>query len=310
MTKPWGRVVVACLAWVAAARAQPTDATLAEAAFRRGRELLQEGKTHEACAQFAESRRLEPKVGTLLNLAACQEQEGKVASATATYAEAVELAVRTGQAEREAFGRAQLAEARKKLSYLVVRPHAPRDGLRVSIDGKEVPSALFGTPLPMDPGDYAVTASAPEAQSWTATVHLGAGSVDVNVPGLESASRVATTAPPSRSISVLPIALLGVGIAAVGAGTAFGLTAVAKRNDSDTYCSGAACTQPGLDAIQQGRTAATISDVAFGVSVAALGAGLYFLIADRTAAPRPNAGLRVAPFVASGAGGALIRGDL
>jgi len=47
---------------------------LAESLYQDGRDLLTAGRTAEACEKFAESHRLDPAAGTLLNLAACNER--------------------------------------------------------------------------------------------------------------------------------------------------------------------------------------------------------------------------------------------
>ena len=71
------------------ARAEPTaqDRALAETLFRDGRALVQAGKVAEGCTKLADSQQLDPQMGTLLNVALCQEQQGKTASAWAAFVE-------------------------------------------------------------------------------------------------------------------------------------------------------------------------------------------------------------------------------
>src|SRR5687768_8531645 len=73
-------VVVAAVVVLASARgralAQPRDAAAGEALFIEGRRLMKVGDRPAACAKFAESQRLDPAVGTLANLADCEEQRG------------------------------------------------------------------------------------------------------------------------------------------------------------------------------------------------------------------------------------------
>ena len=50
---------------------------MAESLFREGKRLSGEHKFAEACPKFAESYKLDPGLGTLLNLAICHEVGGQ-----------------------------------------------------------------------------------------------------------------------------------------------------------------------------------------------------------------------------------------
>src|SRR5687768_5789067 len=63
------------------------DPAAAEALYRAGRDAAKKGDWEKACAQFAESQRLDPAPGTLLNLADCEERRGLIASAWTHYTE-------------------------------------------------------------------------------------------------------------------------------------------------------------------------------------------------------------------------------
>src|SRR5262245_53976641 len=72
------------------------DSPDAERLFQEGRALLLEGRFAEACAKLEESQLAEARVGTLLNLAACHERLGLVATAHREYASALTAANQEG----------------------------------------------------------------------------------------------------------------------------------------------------------------------------------------------------------------------
>jgi hypothetical protein len=85
------------------------DAATAEALFNEGRQLLSQGRVAEACPRFEASYKVDPGVGTLFNLAACEEQLGHVPRACDLFRKAAEVTHARGQQERERVARDRLA---------------------------------------------------------------------------------------------------------------------------------------------------------------------------------------------------------
>ncbi|MFO0640344.1 MAG: tetratricopeptide repeat protein [Polyangiaceae bacterium] len=191
------------LARVARAEEGPTPEAQAMAAalFDQGRALMEEEKYAEACPRLAESQRLDPGGGTLLNLAECRRREGKTATAHALFAEALAVARRDRRDDRIEVCKAALAELAPKLANvrLVVPARARVPGLVVRLAGVAVPEVAFGTPLAVDPGDVPLEVSAPKyvTQVLVARATDGA-SVDVDVPVLapRPPERTSPPAPP------------------------------------------------------------------------------------------------------------------
>lgn len=167
------------------------DKAAAEVAFQDGRRLMTEGRYAEACPKFLASQRLDPGVGTLLNLGDCYEKNGQTASAWAQFIEAASEAHRLGDARREAAARGRAAALEGDLTRLTIAVSAAAAataGLQIKRDGTLVDRALWGSPTPVDPGDCFLEATAPGRKKWGATVRIpvGGAPVTVEVPALES----------------------------------------------------------------------------------------------------------------------------
>jgi hypothetical protein len=303
------------------ARAQSDDAPAALALFEQGRRLVGEGKLEEACPKFQESVRLVPKVSTLLNLADCYEQSGRLASAWARYMEAAAMAKDAGQRDREAFARERSDALKDRVPKLTIDvTDAPHAGLVVKRDGVEARAAMLGAPLPVDPGAHTIEASAPGKHPWSATVDVAVSeSKTVAVPALEDEAPLAPAAPPAPpsvpeaappSGGMSPMRTAGLvagaaGVGGLGLGAVFGGLAIAKKGDADSSgCQGDRCTAAGAAARNDARSYADVSTIAFVAGGVLLAGGVAaWLLAPRSDAVTvvPSAGPTGAGFILRGA---------
>jgi hypothetical protein len=274
---------------------KPRDPIAAETLFERGKHLIDQGHTLEACAAFAESQQLDPAGGTLLRLALCHETGGKLASAWLEFTEVVRVSKEaagepTKLSERVRIAREHLAAIEPRLPKLVVSvPEGARaEGLQVTANGLPRNPGIWGVAVPIDGGDVEIVAAAPGRQTFRTTVRLEEGrQVSVEVPTLEAevaaAPPASSAAPEDVAPKASPMRPVGIGVAAagvavLGVGAYFGLTAISKWNDSNKQCPGTVCNAEGVSLSHDAKQAATISDVTFGLGVAAVAAGVVLFV--------------------------------
>ncbi|HHH31072.1 MAG TPA: PEGA domain-containing protein [Polyangiaceae bacterium] len=293
-----------------AARAQTlpddSDKASAQALFDKGRQAMEDGRIAEACESFAESQRLDPALGTRFNLADCYEQLGKLASAWVHYVGTADMALRLGQSDREAFARERARALEPRLSRLEIRVPHPVDGLVVTRNETTIGTAQFDEAVPVDIGEYQLEARAPgyEPYRQTVTVSEEGETVSVTLPELvplpppppppEPAPGTPTVVvapppprpPPPGGISGQEIAALsvgGAGLIAFGVGSAFGLIAKSKKDESEPRCpSSTQCFADGAELIDQARTAGNVATGLFiaGGVLAVGGLVLWFTAPD------------------------------
>ena len=202
----WPALLLVVLRAVPAA-AQSTEANLL---FDEGRKAMAARDYAQAISKLQQSQKLDPAVGTLLNLAECYAILGRSASAWAAYRDAASLARATKQIERERYASNKAQELEPKLSRLDlnVKAEARVAGLVVTRNGVEVPEALFGSPIPVDPGAQHIEATAPGYQAWKFDVDVAeaGGRVQVEVPALAvAAAESAPPAPPPKALAATPV---------------------------------------------------------------------------------------------------------
>jgi hypothetical protein len=304
---------VLCLALLAPPVLAQHDPAAAESLFRDAKAAEARGDYKAACAQFAESQRLDPAAGTLLNQADCEEHLGAVATAWGHFVEARD-GLPKGD-DRIPYATQRAAALEKRVPHLVVRlpPGAPA-GTKVMRGQVEIGAAALGVPLAVDPGPIVLTATPPGSGTVTKNVLVNEGETkDVTLDltgaapapaptGVPVAAPMPAAPPPTdqRASSsgdtkrTLGWVVGGVGVAGLALGAVTGVMAMgdASTVKSDCGAGGACKDQSGVDAASAGKTASTLSTVGFIGGAALAGAGVYLLL---TSGPSSSTTVGAAP---------------
>ena len=317
-------LLVAALGAAPHAFAQDNKAA-AEALFDDAKKLMEAKRYGEACPKFADSQRMDPGVGTLLNLGLCYKQNGQTASAWSTYREAAAQARAAGQSDREQLARDEATALEPQLTKLVIEVPAATasiQGLEIKRDGALVPQGLWGVPAPVDPGTRGIDVTAPSKKPLHLEARtVGAGSTaKVVIPTLEdgpppppdaggqgtSINVVPPPPPPDPSTGkgqrILGFVVGGAGILVGGVGTWFGLLSVAENKAADNTSSSSkkANYKSNSDAHR------TIGFIGIGVGAAALISGIVIVV---TAPSAPKTALTITPEVGENTAGLRLAGS-
>jgi hypothetical protein len=274
----------------------------AEALYQVGKRLMQQGQYLEACPKLAASQQLDPGVGTLLLLGECQERAGNLASAWLAFERGAALARSHADPERAAVAELRAVALQPRLSAVAfdVGTNAQLPGFELRRAGHVVAQGTWGVSVPIDPGSYEITASAPHRQTWRSNVSVPAEHTEpltIQVPPLlQLSGSIATPRTPGDPVSLPPpsprrtvaeITIVAGGASALVAGIV-GYLALQKNRDSKVNCE----QNPNLcnpTGVQQRSDAQKLANIATYVglgSAVILGAGtlIYFSV------PRANSG--------------------
>lgn len=258
------------------------------------RKAFDAGDYATACAKFGESFRIEPALGTKLNLAACEMQRGRVATAWGLF-RAAEQQLPAGD-PRRAYAGKMAADLFPLVPYLVLKaqPSSPSD-LSVRLEDVTIRAGSFGAKLPVDPGKHAIVVSAAGhtdrsiqfevARSQTLELPIEVGPLEP-----KKAPAVAAAAPSSPKETTAPSRTafwVSSGVAATGviAGSIFGVMTLSQKSTGDDECpSRQQCTARGADALDRARSYRLISNVGWGVAAVGAGCAAYFWLS----APSPK----------------------
>jgi|SRR5580692_5298148 hypothetical protein len=331
--------LAAALAFAPGALAQtasPEDVASARALGTEGVHLADAGDCPNAIAKLAAAEKLFHAPPTLERLGECEIQVGKIVAGTERLNLVVHEAPAAGgpAAFVAARARAQkvLAAALPRIGRLRLHVEgAPPDSVTAMVDDVPMPSALFDSARPTDPGQHAVTASAPGFKSSTIVVTVPDGGevaaglrleplppapVAVAAPATAPAAAppplpgaavtvTATAAPPPGGGSSLAPAFTALVVGGVGlaVGTVFGVIAIGDKSTLDGECGATkkACTsQSDVSALD---TNSWVANIGFGVGVVGLAIAGVLFATHHGPEQAASTSLWIAPVVGLGTAG-------
>lgn len=284
------------VAWAAPARAGNHQRALE--LFRQGEALAEQGRCAEAIPKLTDTLAIEPSVGALLNLGACEERTKAHEQAWKHFREAEGLAHRLGD-DREAFARTHAEALEPRLPKLVVAATSAR-GLTVTVDGEPLPLGDLGAAHTVVTGPHVVVASVPGRPPWQQTVvTAGSATSTVTIPDLAPATSPPPVEPHGAERGTIGLVVGVSGAVGLVAASVFGGVAIARKSDAASLATGP--SQAAFDSARNDASAwATASTVAFVVSGVALATGVVLWLT----APTKRATVAITPSL----GGLALRG--
>ena len=280
-----------------------------------GIQLAQAGKCDEAIPKLTRAEKLFHAPTILTWIGQCQIELGRYVEGTETLNHVVREQIDAGapdaflDAQKKA--RDLIAQTQPKIAKLTIDvTPADIDGLEVTVDERPMSSALIGAAKPTDPGDHAVTVSAPGYRSVTKQVSLSEGGQEslslklVADPGATSpapahgSGQAATPVEAQSSPNWLGWTAVGAGAALMAGGGVAGYLAMSKEGDLNCADDGS-CPPSEEGTLKAARTNATVSTILFGVGGATAVTGVILLLtggskkseAARTSYVEPVVGL-------------------
>lgn len=284
--------------------------------FKEGREAIERGDYNLACAKFEQSNALDKRVGTMLNLALCEEERTRLVRALEIWHQAAALAKRlSDKREQEATDRATQLDPRVPRLTLTLPADAP-SGTTVAIEGLTLPKRTLDAgelskPLLVDPGKLQIFVKSAKGAVVSQTITLAEGekkAITLELPDPEADAPDPVPGgpdqpPPDAGVSPLPIAgavVGGVGLVGVGVSLGFGAVAKSKRDDYTTdaplnqdttpVCNSAnLCNPSGKVLNDEARSAATVSTIAMVVGGVLVAGGVTLIVISLTTGGEENA---------------------
>ena len=268
--------------------------------FARAKDMRTAGDCAGAVPLFRKAYKVYPTgLGSLRNMAECEEQLGHYASARRAWLD-IKRALVTLPADTKYDGwdkDAETAAARLKPKVATVfvdvtlkspageGPATEKSGVEVIVNGENLGTNLVGAPLERDPGTYRVRVQAKYAQPVEGEVALGAGDTKhltlhlVQVPPEKPAADNVVEVDTGKGKRTAGIVLIGVGAAAlIGSGITFLIRSGAKSDVEDKCPLHTNCDLSLSDTVDKGKLMSTLTTILFPVGLVVAGTGVALFV--------------------------------
>lgn len=284
----------------------------------------------KACPLLLKSYRAEQRAETLFNLARCEEDRGRVATAAARYDEYFAVVATLTPAEQaaerqrqtEAGGRRPALDAVIPTVKLILPADAP-EGTRVTrvpLDGGDPVDMAVGVALPLDPGDHVISTQVSDGprtdkafrvnrgdrnKEVKLTVTLGNLSGRVSWATAPRATALPPVDPGTSAWRISAITIGAVGVAGILAGFITGAVTLAQKSVIAANCAQVTdpktmmmmpqvCNPVGVSAANTAHTWGLASTATFIAGGALLATGIILYVTE-PAPPRLQGALPAQP---------------
>jgi hypothetical protein len=296
--------------------AQPSAADLESARelYKDGKELRQKGDLRGALERFKAAHGYGQTPVTGLELGKTHLQLGELVEAREVLLGIARIKVASDETEKSAAARTEAAELaeqiRPRISTVVVKLSGvkPDATPQVAVDGANAPVVSLTSMRKVNPGEHAVVVRVSGREEKRSVTLAESETKEVAVAFTDASPRIVdpsastTAAPeqteqprPGRSIHVVTWIGLGVGVTGIALGAITGVMALGKAGSVKDACRGSSCPPSARTDVEDGRTTANISTIAFAVGAAGLATAAvgYFVLSPSGKSARA-AGVRVA----------------
>ncbi len=292
----WVFVVAGLAAGTAWAEPSEADKDLAGLLMDRGDEAFRQEAYKNALQSYQQADQIMRVPSTGVAVATALERLGRLTEARAVAVQVTKMPPR--QNEPEAFARARekaarmltLLDTRIPTVEIVVTGVASGVEPEVDVDLARLPRSALSSPVQLDPGRHAITATAPGHESTTTSVTVVEG--DRRRITLELRGRMdhggqsqADLDGDAQSVPTLAYAAFGVGAAGLVVGGVTGWLTISKSRDLEDACGGTVCPTSYEQDLDSAQRMSRVSNVSFAVGAAGVATGLILLFtADPTSA--------------------------
>jgi hypothetical protein len=253
--------------------------------FKRGRELMGQGKIAEACQAFENSLVLDAVLGTKLNLGECMAKLGRNADAYRMFEAAEKDATSQNSPGRAKYAREQLTALKSKVAFVRLTIDEPSlTGLTLELgpvgSPRPLPRDVWGEPHVVDPGAIVVVARAPEHVDLEVKQSIAAGAeATLRIAKLERVTTDKTTRDPSvRTTHAYKKSRTPLLLSAGGLGLLVGSAVVGFVAKSRYEKAVDARDSDGVDSAGQLADVGTVIGVVGGVTI--LGGLVWYFVSD------------------------------